>query len=97
LVPSGCEGKGRLSSPLILTAYPIKEGSSEEADYYVPAALVMKNRKHVDNLIVSLADGGGNVIKSPDGKEKNWQAVQRNKDGTDALTAFMNFFARGGR
>uniref|UniRef100_UPI004056749D type III-B CRISPR module RAMP protein Cmr1 n=1 Tax=Candidatus Electrothrix sp. TaxID=2170559 RepID=UPI004056749D len=91
----------RLASPLILTAYPVRENGITR---YVPAALLMKNQDHIKAMTLALKKGEIYISGPPAKWSKNWWKASkatlvdpiRDNDGTDALTAFMNFFARGG-
>lgn len=87
LAPTDVE---RLASPLILTPYP---EHVDETRRYKPAALLM-SRNHLQTISLRLDE---------DQIESWWDASKatfdpiKNNNGTDALTAFMNFFARGGK
>ncbi len=88
LSPTNAE---RLASPLILTPYP---ESTNGVMQYKPAALLMP-KAHLNT--VSLMLGNNHQIE-------NWWDKSKapfvdpiiDNNGTDALTAFMDFFANGG-
>jgi CRISPR-associated protein Cmr1 len=111
-------GGERLASPLILTPYPKFQNGTVQ---YVPAALLIGNRQHIEDMKLYLVLSKDKKKKRwlhPEGKkqEEQWRRNEwdqwtsdwqnkakmqdvdpiRNNGNTDALTAFMNFFARGG-
>ncbi len=94
----------RMASPLILTAYPQGNGA------YAPAALLLPNKEILDSLALSLSTEPDN--NAPRLKRRGWDKWSTNwwdsnkasnvspindYAGTDALSAFMNFFAQGGQ
>ncbi|MCI5150050.1 MAG: type III-B CRISPR module RAMP protein Cmr1 [Candidatus Electrothrix sp. MAN1_4] len=79
----------RLASPLILTAYPEQKNNKLQ---YVPAALLIK-RDHLKTL--SLMLGTKQIDNWWDESKATFDPIKK-YGGTDALTAFINFFANGG-
>ena len=81
----------RLSSPLILTPYPERQNNNVQ---YRSAALLMKS-EHLKNLSLMLGDQ--QIDDWWDESKATLVDPIRDNNGTDALTAFMNFFENGGR
>ncbi|MCI5207465.1 MAG: type III-B CRISPR module RAMP protein Cmr1 [Candidatus Electrothrix sp. ATG2] len=79
----------RLSSPLILTPYPEHQDNNVQ---YRSAALLMKT-EHLKTLSLMLGDQ--QIDDWWDESKATFNPIANN-NGTDALTAFMNFFAQGG-
>jgi len=95
LVPDSSEYNiDRLASPLILTAYP-------KDQQYVPAALLMQC-DHLREISLKFSDDDSS---QRDEWQENWWEEKKaelvgpiiKNNGTDALTAFINFFKNGGR
>ncbi len=88
---------GRMASPVILTPYPLKDG------HYLPAALLMPT-VHFNDFELALKYIGRIDEVALYKKDEWWNSNKANDvppinnyAGSDALSAFMNFFAQGGR
>ncbi|MCF6355155.1 MAG: type III-B CRISPR module RAMP protein Cmr1 [Candidatus Polarisedimenticolaceae bacterium] len=94
----------RMASPLILTPYP------QQGGIYAPAALLLPTDECLNSLVLRLStepDNNADRLKRKgwDKWSTNWWDSSKANDvlpiknhaGTDALSAFMRFFAQGGR